>query len=161
MVDISAPKKKFSPHPQIPRRHPPSTGYVGDAQNKKICNNFVPNLTCFLQVILVNKREILVDISAPKKKKNSPAPPKFPADTLPAPCTPPRPLGEPPPSWEFQLETDLAPDSSFPSPPKKIKISETSTKFSFGKRGKDTFIFTKTTARFTSRFRPCEGPKMP
>ena len=44
----------------------------------------------------------LAGISAPIKKKLAPPPPKFPADTFPAPLPLPSPLGDPPPSWDFQ-----------------------------------------------------------
>ena len=78
-------------------------------------------------------------ISAPKKKYLAPPLPKFPADTNPALFWPPPRPGRPPPSapaWDFQLKTDSPPPPCRPGLPlplpsrKKIKISETSTKYS-------------------------------
>ena len=71
-----------------------------------------------------------------QKKKISPPPPKFPANTLPAPRLPrPHPPGRPPhppPGWDFPLKiapppTLPAPRTPLPLPRAEKKISETST----------------------------------
>ena len=67
---------------------------------------------------------ILWGISAPKKKISPPPPPKFPANTLPAPCPlAPTRLGDPPPLLGFSIKiVSLSPGvSNSPSPPPNRK----------------------------------------
>ena len=82
---------------------------------------------------LQERNHFLVGISAPKKNIYPP-PPRFPADTLPAPRPQPPLVGDTPPLLGFlrKKPTPSLPgntDSAFPSPKeRKLKISETSTK---------------------------------
>ena len=79
----------------------------------------------FLNIIFLCQMVFLVGISAPQKKYLPPPPPKFSADTFPAPLPPlPRPGEPPPPPGIFSKKptsppSRSPPDSPFPSPEQK------------------------------------------